>query len=106
MYRIVSICCLLITVQVNITISDVNDNPPVIAPVDLLTVLEGSSYGADSPVLTRLIATDSDASSQLEFAISSNPYGSFAINDQGRPIVCTRATKYIVEFNQFNFIAS
>jgi len=67
-------------VDVEITILDVNDNPPIIEPVGILEVTENST---DAGVITRLVVSDHDQGSQLEFSLTVNPHNAFAINNLG-----------------------
>jgi len=70
---------------VEIIITDVNDNNPVIQPVgiqEIVESVEGSPVSTN--VITRLTVTDSDQFSQFEFSISNNPDSSFSINQAGK----------------------
>lgn len=67
-------------------ITDINDNPPLISPVDILEITESDSLDTNI-LLTSLTVTDSDLSSELEYSISNNPDGAFSINNRGNKMI-------------------
>lgn len=51
--------------------------------MDVLEITESDAL-TQSLLLTTLVVTDEDLSSQLEFSISNNPDGVFSINNRGQ----------------------
>ena len=66
-----------------ITVIDVNDNAPTIAPVGILEVDEGEYNMSNSKLMTTLSVTDRDLNSQLQFSITNNPGDSYSVNSEG-----------------------
>ena len=77
----------ILTADVEIQITDINDNPPSISPVDILEITESATL-TQPLLLTTLLVTDADLTAQLEFSISNNPDGVFSINNRGRLSYC------------------
>ena len=81
------IICDILTADVEIQITDINDNPPAISPVDILEITESAAL-TQPLLLTTLLVTDADLTAQLEFSISNNPDGVYSINNRGKLGYC------------------
>ena len=81
------IICDILTADVEIQITDINDNAPSISPVDILEITESATL-TQPLLLTTLTVTDADLTAQLEFSISNNPDGVYSINNRGKLSCC------------------
>ena len=77
----------ILTADVEIQITDINDNAPSISPVDILEITESATL-TQPLLLTTLTVTDADLTAQLEFSISNNPDGVYSINNRGKLSCC------------------
>ena len=81
------IICDILTADVEIQITDINDNAPSISPVNILEITESATL-TQPLLLTTLTVTDADLTAQLEFSISNNPDGVYSINNRGKLSYC------------------